>query len=146
MIRHRQLKHKFVDDVPELLEPGFLYVSVRYATAIHLCCCGCGREIVTPLSPAQWCLTFDGENISLYPSIGNWALPCHSHYIVSNGHVIEASSWSEKEVEYGLAQDKRARRAYYGAKAAANTQETHATQNASQGWFSKISRFLTRRS
>ncbi|MDH2356437.1 DUF6527 family protein [Bradyrhizobium sp. SSUT112] len=24
---------------------------------MHLCCCGCGREVVTPLTPAQWRLT-----------------------------------------------------------------------------------------
>ncbi|MDH2348718.1 DUF6527 family protein [Bradyrhizobium sp. SSUT77] len=24
---------------------------------MHLCCCGCGREVVTPLAPAQWRLT-----------------------------------------------------------------------------------------
>ena len=36
------------------------------------CCCGCGEEVVTPFSPAQWQMSFDGEAVSLHPSIGNW--------------------------------------------------------------------------
>jgi hypothetical protein len=76
MIRHRRLDHRFVEDIPETLDPGVLYVSMRYATAVHLCCCGCEREVVTPFSPAQWKMTFDGEGVSLHPSIGSWALPC----------------------------------------------------------------------
>jgi hypothetical protein len=117
MISRRRIEHRFVDDIPEQLDPSALYVSMRYATAVHLCCCGCGREVVTPLSPAQWRLTFDGESVSLYPSIGSWNLPCRSHYIISSGNVIEAPSWSDEEVAYGQVRDKRARTAHHVAKA-----------------------------
>src|SRR5258705_12208476 len=106
MIAHRHIEHRFVTYIPEQLEPGILYVSMEYATAVHLCCGGCQREIVTPLSPAQWRVTFDGESVSLYPSVGNWNLPCRSHYILSNGQVIEASSWCDEEVDFGLTRDK----------------------------------------
>jgi hypothetical protein len=116
MIRHRKLDHRFVEDIPETLEPGVLYVSMRYATAIHLCCCGCEREVVTPFSPAQWKMTFDGEGVSLHPSIGSWALPCRSHYVIRNGQVIVAPQWSDEEVEYGRLKDKSARSAYYVSK------------------------------
>jgi len=34
--------------------------------------------VVTPLSPTGWSLIFDGETVSLYPSIGNWNFPCRS--------------------------------------------------------------------
>jgi hypothetical protein len=61
---------------------GVLYVSPGYATVTHLCCCGCGAEVVTPLSPTDWKLTFDGVAISLSPSVGNWSLPCRSHYFI----------------------------------------------------------------
>ncbi|MBW4092602.1 MAG: hypothetical protein HIU82_16065 [Proteobacteria bacterium] len=117
-MRYDRLEHKFVDDIPERLEPGFLYVSMRYATALHLCCCGCGREVVTPFSPAQWKLTFDGEAVSLNPSIGSWSLPCRSHYVIHNGRVIGAPSWTDSEIEYGQMRDKQARRAHYGTKSA----------------------------
>jgi hypothetical protein len=116
MISYRRIEHKFVAEIPEQLEPGVLYVSMQYATAVHLCCCGCQREVVTPLSPAQWRATFDGENISLYPSIGNWNLPCRSHYILRDGNVLEANAWSDEEVASGQARDRRARTAYYGSK------------------------------
>ena len=59
------LKHEFVEFIPEHLPEGTIYVSIRFATASHKCCCGCGKEVVTPLSPTDWKLTFDGETISL---------------------------------------------------------------------------------
>ncbi len=30
-----------------------LYISIPYVTAAHKCPCGCGEEIVTPLSPTD---------------------------------------------------------------------------------------------
>jgi hypothetical protein len=116
VIRFQRIEHKFVDDIPERPEAGILYVSMRYATALHLCCCGCKREVVTPLAPAQWRLTFDGESVSLHPSVGSWNLPCRSHYVINRGQVIEAPPWSNEEVAFGRARDRRARTAYYTSK------------------------------
>ena len=127
MIRYRRLDHQFVEDIPETLEPGILYVSLRYATALHLCCCGCKREVVTPLSPAQWRMTFDGESVSLDPSIGSWGLPCRSHYVVSKGRVIEAAQWSDEEVEDGRLKDRAARSAYFETRSAASDARTESS-------------------
>ena len=71
-MRYTILKHQFVTNMPDRLDPGVLYISIEYATAAHLCCCGCGVEVVTPLTPTDWKMTFDGETISLWPSVGNW--------------------------------------------------------------------------
>ncbi|MFB9982547.1 DUF6527 family protein [Mesorhizobium kowhaii] len=49
-----RLQPRFVDYIPDDVEAGVLYVSRRFSTATHLCCCGCGREVVTPLNPAKW--------------------------------------------------------------------------------------------
>lgn len=81
------MRHEFVEYVPERLDDGVIYVSVRFATVVHRCACGCGREVVTPLSPSDWRLTFDGETISLYPSIGNWSFPCRSHYWIAENNI-----------------------------------------------------------
>lgn len=145
MIRYLHLEHKFVDDIPEPLDPGFLYISMRYATAVHLCCCGCGREVVTPFSPAQWHITFDGESVSLRPSIGSWNLPCRSHYVIRKGRVLEAPSWSDEEVVHGQARDKRARTAYYASKGVTDVEAkptaVHAIK-ARKSWLTKIGDFL----
>jgi len=79
--------HRFVEYIPERPEPGMLYVSVPYATVVHRCgCgCGCGNKVVTPLSPFDWKLAFDGESISLYPSVGNFSSPCRSHCWIRGG-------------------------------------------------------------
>ena len=53
MTKVERLGHEFVEGIPERLEEGVLYVSILYATAMHLCACGCGREVVTPLTPTD---------------------------------------------------------------------------------------------
>lgn len=63
---------QFVGYMPDEFKQGVLYISMRGKIVIHLCACGCGEKVVTPISPDDWKLTFDGETISLYPSIGNW--------------------------------------------------------------------------
>lgn len=92
----KKLNHKFVEFIPEALDDDVLYVSVIHGTAVHGCCCGCGREVVTPLTPADWELTFDGETVSLYPSIGNWNFPCRSHYWITKNRVEWAPSWGQE--------------------------------------------------
>ena len=82
--------HKFVHNIPEVddMEDAVVYVSIQFATASHKCCCGCASEVITPLAPSQWKLTFDGESISLNPSIGNWNFECRSHYWIRRNRVI----------------------------------------------------------
>lgn len=116
MAERRTIKPEFVDLIPEELEPGILYVSVQYKSMAHLCCCGCGNKVVTPLSPTGWRLSYNGKAISLYPSIGNWKLECQSHYWIEDNLVEWAGRWSEEEIERGYARDQRAKAAYYRRK------------------------------
>jgi hypothetical protein len=101
------LAYEFVEYIPEELEERTVYISVVYGTAVHKCCCGCGREVVTPLSPAGWQLIFDGKSVSLYPSIGNWSLPCQSHYFITKNRAIWAPRWTRKQIGEGRAQVSR---------------------------------------
>jgi hypothetical protein len=114
VIRHKRLDHRFVEHIPERLEPGILYVSMEYATSVHSCCCGCGEEVVAPFTPTDWKMTFDGETISLRPSIGNWTLKCRSHYVIDCGKVIEAGPWSDEQVEAERRRDRTAKARFYG--------------------------------
>jgi hypothetical protein len=97
----------FVKSFPSSLEPGLLYVSTHFSTAAHSCACGCEREVITPLSTAQWVLTFDGS-VSLWPSIGNWALPCQSHYIIDHGAIRWSRRFNADEIRSNQADDVRA--------------------------------------
>lgn len=119
MTRRRSLRHEFVEFVPADLETGVLYVSMTYATAVHRCCCGCGREVVTPLTPTDWVLVFDGETVSLSPSIGNWSFPCRSHYWIERNRVIWARSWSTSEVKAARSRDQQVKAQYYRKRARA---------------------------
>ena len=88
----------FVDGVPRRLAEGRLYVSLRYRTVAHLCACGYGVEVNTPLHPTGWAITYDGVNVSLRPSVGNWSEDCGSHYIIDKNRVRWARSWSRAEI------------------------------------------------
>jgi hypothetical protein len=99
MITAIRYDHAFVTQVPDELQEGVLYVSLEYRTAMHLCACGCRSQVVTPLRPDRWRMNFDGESVSLWPSIGNWSFPCRSHYWMERGWVRWAPTWSRAQVE-----------------------------------------------
>lgn len=107
------LKHQFVRFIPDDLDDGTIYISVTFATVAHRCCCGCGKEVVTPLSPRDWKLTFDGETVSLVPSIGNWSFPCQSHYWIVQNSVRWAEQWSQEEIAAGRTYDAHNNRHHY---------------------------------
>lgn len=115
MRRHALLRHEFVEYVPDHLEEGVLYVSIPFATVIHSCFCGCGSEVVTPLSPTDWQLMFDGKTVSLDPSIGSWNLACQSHYWIRNNRVEWSRRWSRREIEMERARDRRAKQDHFAS-------------------------------
>jgi hypothetical protein len=108
---------EFVEFIPDDLQERTLYISIPYCTAVHRCCCGCGREVVTPLSPTGWQLIFDGKTVSLHPSIGSWSLPCQSHYFITKNRVVWASKWSDKRIATGREKEATAKERYYAGAA-----------------------------
>ncbi len=113
-MKQQSLVHRFVETVPEILDEGVLYISISYTTVAHLCCCGCGQEVITPLSSTDWELIFNGETVSLYPSIGNWSFSCRSHYWVKRNKVEWAGDMSLQKIEEGRMCDRIAKEKHYG--------------------------------
>lgn len=73
-------------EIPERVQPDNLYVALEHKTAVHLCPCGCGKEVVTPLKDGGWEFDWGEMGATLRPSILNtW---CKSHYYITND-VIE---------------------------------------------------------
>lgn len=102
----KQIRPESVEFIPERLEEGVLYITERYRTAVHKCCCGCGQEVVTPLSPAEWTVKCNDGRVSLWPSIGNWSYPCHSHYVIRESRVLEAKAMTERQIQRVKANDR----------------------------------------
>jgi hypothetical protein len=109
------LKHEFVDYLPENVEDGTIYLAMSFGAVVHNCCCGCGNKVFTPLTPTDWKLTYDGESISLFPSIGNWGFDCQSHYWIEESVVLWSSHWSKNQIEAGRANDAANKRDYFGS-------------------------------
>lgn len=97
----------FVDSFPTPLAPGVLYISTTYASAGHLCACGCGGEVVTKLSPARYRVVFDGET-SLMPSVAAVGLQCRSHYFITRGEVDWHATLRPREEARARRSDRRA--------------------------------------
>jgi Family of unknown function (DUF6527) len=111
--RLETMTHAFVEFIPDVLEEGVVYVSVRYRVVTHLCPCGCGERVVTPLHPAQWTLSFDGETVSLSPSIGGGG--CNSHYFITRGKVRWAPPLTEQQRVLAAERDEAALQIGFGA-------------------------------
>lgn len=99
--------------MPEDIRPGILYVSEEFEIAIHLCACGCGMKVSTPLGPTEWSLKESNSGPSLNPSIGNWQFPCQSHYWIDEGEVHWSSKWSPEKIAEGRRNEEERRQAYY---------------------------------
>lgn len=127
-MRAGQLAPAFVEFIPDVLKESSLYVSIEYATAVHLCACGCGHKVVTPFSPTDWRLIYDGESVSLDPSIGNWSFDCQSHYWVRGGQIRWADRWSRKRIDAGRERDRAVKETYF------HEVESLGDESAATGW------------
>ena len=110
-----KIKLQRVHYMPKELDPCVLYVSEEFGSAAHLCACGCGAKIRTPLGPVDWVLKEKGCGPSLYPSVGNWQQQCQSHYLIRNGEIIWADTWTSEQIAEGRRIEEEDSRAYYDA-------------------------------
>lgn len=99
--------------MPAQLEPGVLYVSEEFGAAAHLCACGCGAKVRTPIGPTEWTLQETKDGPTLWPSIGNWQQACKSHYIIRRGEVVWCKEWTPEQIAAGRRGEEERRRLYY---------------------------------
>lgn len=136
-MRRTRITPEFVEYVPHELAESVLYISITYRTSVHRCACGCGNKVVTPISPADWQLFFDGDMVSLTPSIGNWAFPCRSHYWIKANDVQWAGRWNDERIATNRLRDNRDRERYFADRATST-----GAQNGSgrRNWFRRLFR------
>lgn len=108
-----KIKLEHVHYMPKSLEDGVLYVSKEYKTAAHLCACGCKTKVNTPLKATEWSLKETVHGPSLYPSIGNWQLPCKSHYWIREGKVSWSNQWTSQQISLGRDNEEKKRELHY---------------------------------
>jgi len=110
------LQYKFVDTIPDEVAFGCIYICIKYKTAVHKCVCGCGHEVVTPISPTDWQLTFDGVSVSLSPSIGNWNFECRSHYWIVKNEIVHSDKWNDREIQEGRKRNDRKKKSFFAKR------------------------------
>ncbi len=99
--------------LPKELEEGFLYVSKEFGVAGHLCPCGCKNKIITPLDQTEWSFKEHNNEPTLYPSLGNWELPCKSHYWITDGLIEWSYQWTEKQISEGRQNEDEKRKLHF---------------------------------
>lgn len=137
MSRLRTLEPCFVQAIPAQLEEGKLYISMEYGSINHLCACGCGNEVITPLHPARWGVFYDGDAVSIWPSVGSFDLPCRSHYVIERNRVVWHSTWSASAARAGAERDRQAVEQFHSAPPA--------SRNDRRGWWGRWARRAVRR-
>ena len=120
-----KLKHEFVENIPDRIQEGIIYISIPFAITAHRCCCGCGSEVFNHLSPTDWRLIFDGRSVSLDPSIGNWSFACRSHYWIRHNRVKWAAAWNQEIVSAGRADDQRNKANFYKSDKTPHSEKTN---------------------
>lgn len=97
-MRLQELTPVHVVYMPDELEAGKLYVSIYFNCSIHLCPCGCGEKIVLPFYTDKdpedsirrtmgWEYREVNGLVTFSPSVGNWKLPCRTHYFIENNKI-----------------------------------------------------------
>jgi hypothetical protein len=99
------------------LEPGILYVSEEFGAAMHLCACGCGLKVSTPISPTDWTFEDTPDGPTIFPSVGNWQQPCQSHYWIRDGRIIWLDAWTPEQISAGRITKERRDHAYFEERA-----------------------------
>jgi len=123
------MKHKFVEFIPKQKEDGILYISLEYSTVVHKCACGCGLDVITPISPHDWKIIYNGETITLHPSIGNWSYKCRSHYWIKNNNVVWANDFSDEQIKAIREADRHLKNKYFSEKQKVKTSKEIKEEN-----------------
>jgi len=104
-VKNKKFKIKFVNKVPKDLLERVLYICLEHGIIVHKCACGCGEKTVTPLDKEHgWIMKYDGQTITLRPSIGNFSIPCKSHYYITENKIewLESSDGRRKNADRSL--------------------------------------------
>lgn len=95
---------EFVDTIPKIINEGILYICVNCNVIVHKCACGCGEKTVTPLDKNNgWIMKYDGQSVTLRPSIGNFNINCKSHYFITESRV----DWLNDNIDYDNIKDEK---------------------------------------
>ncbi len=133
MQKLERIKLARVQYIPKNPEPGILYVAEEFGAAVHLCACGCGLKVSTPLGPVGWTLEESADGPTLSPSIGNWQQPCRTHYWIREGRILWAGGWTPAMVAAGQRAEEQRRRVYFESRRPSRTRLQQLWR-----WFSRL--------
>ena len=87
-----EIEPVYTETLPDVkeMEERKIYISKEFHTSGHRCLCGCGELTILPFDlvingqDMGWKLIeHESGKISFTPSVGNYQIPCKSHYIIT---------------------------------------------------------------
>lgn len=142
MPKIERMRLERVHYMPKVLEPGVVYASEEFGAAAHICACGCGAKIRTPLGPTEWRLDEASAGPSLSPSVGNSQQPCRSHYWIWRGEVEWCGDMTEAQIQAGRHLERSRRMAYFAKREKERRAEA---QSPSQRIWNFVKNLVSRR-
>jgi hypothetical protein len=127
------IKLQKVHYMPNEFDQGILYMSKEFGIAGHLCACGCGNKVMTPLGPTEWSVKGEEYRPSVRPSIGNGQLPCKSHYIIHNGKILWCNPIDEDITMAHISIADKTRNDYYTKR-----QSNNKIWNRFKNWLNRL--------
>ena len=108
----QEIRPRFVESIPPGRPPaGEFLISIKYGMGVLRCPCGCGNTMDVNIEPHRWSIKWDGEHISVCPSISSDWMGCRSHYWVRRnrivwGYPISRTAEEKKEKEEAKARER----------------------------------------
>jgi len=112
-VKVQVVRPEYVEQLPEQLAEGVLYICEEFDLTAHKCCCGCGEDVYNKLGPGKWRIVkMSDGSVSLDPSVGNWNYACRSHYWIRKNRIVDAGRMSARAIREVQRRDRRDRDRY----------------------------------
>ena len=110
---------RFVEQIPPgKRESGVILVCIKYGVMSLACPCGCGLTMDLSIEPHRWRIEWDGEHLSVCPSVSSSGLPCRSHYWIQSNRIEWCRPISHAAERRKERIEDEARRAVHGGRKA----------------------------
>lgn len=87
-------------------------------------------------------MKFDGQTVTINPSIGNWSFACQSHYILAYGRVRWADKWSRERIDLGRFLERERKERHYKGESLAPLPTLPREPASRAGIFARLARWL----
>ncbi len=88
--------------------------------------------------------SYDGETVTLAPSVGNWSFACKSHYVIRRNEVFWLPRMSREKIDAGRERDRCDKEAYFQDVPVVGDGADDRARRSRAAWWRRLLRLLAR--